>query len=211
MSSKMENIFSIFEKENPEPKSELNYVNDYTFLVAVMLSAQSTDKGVNKATEALFKVADAPDKMLNLGEEKLKEYIKTIGFYNNKAANVIKASQMLMDLHNGQVPNDQKALVALPGVGSKTAYVVRNELFDEEVIAVDTHVLRVSNRTGIAHGDKPVELEKELNKIIPVQFKKHAGDWLVLHGRYVCKARKPDCDNCKICEHCDYYQHNHIL
>jgi len=173
-------------------------------LVAVALSAQATDVGVNKATDALFKVIKTPQQMLDLGEAKLKDYIKTIGLYNTKAKNVIKAAQMLVDDHNGEVPNDQTALEKLPGVGRKTANVVRNIFFGEPTIAVDTHIFRVGNRTGLAPGKTPLEVEKKLLKVTPDQWKLHAHHWLILHGRYICKARKPDCAACDVIEYCAY-------
>ena len=198
-------IFTELRRQNPNPKCELDYINPYTLLVAVVLSARSTDKGVNKATEALFKVADNPKSMVELGEEGLKEYISTIGLYKNKAKFIIKLSQDLLDKHNGEVPNDQKALEALAGVGRKTANVVRNEIFEEPLFAVDTHVFRVSNRTGLATGDDVVEVEEKLIKTVPKEFAAKAGHWLILHGRYTCKARKPLCESCPITQFCKYY------
>lgn len=197
-------FFRRLEEDNPEPKGELNYTNPYTLLVAVALSAQATDVGVNKATEALFKVISTPQEMLDLGEAGLKEYIKTIGLYNSKAKNVIKAAQMLVDNHGGIVPNDQAALEKLPGVGRKTANVVRSMAWGVPTIAVDTHVFRVANRTGMALGKTVLEVEKKLLKVIPKEYLFHAHHWLILHGRYICKARKPDCAQCKVYDLCNY-------
>ncbi|WP_417793551.1 endonuclease III [Terasakiella pusilla] len=197
-------FFRRLEEDNPEPKGELNYTNPYTLLVAVALSAQATDIGVNKATEALFKVISTPQEMLDLGEAGLKEYIKTIGLYNSKAKNVIKAAQMLVDNHDGIVPNDQAALEKLPGVGRKTANVVRSMAWGVPTIAVDTHVFRVANRTGMALGKTVLEVELKLLKAIPKEYLFHAHHWLILHGRYICKARKPDCAQCKVYDLCNY-------
>lgn len=200
--SKIIEIFKRFESHNPEPKGELNSVNTYTLLVAVILSAQATDIGVNKATEALFKVADTPEKMVKLGLTKLKDHIKTIGLYNAKAENVIKMSQILIDQFDSQVPDNMDDLVSLPGVGRKTANVVLNIEFGHPTIAVDTHVFRVSNRLGIAKGETVEVIEQKLDKVIPAEFKRHAHHWLILHGRYICKARKPDCDGCFLNDIC---------
>jgi len=189
---------------NPEPRGELEYVNSYTLLVAVVLSAQATDVGVNKATRGLFKFADSPEKMLALGEARLREAIATIGLYNTKAKNVIGLSTLLIEKHGGEVPRDRAALEALPGVGRKTANVVLNIAFDEPTIAVDTHIFRVSNRTGLAPGKTPLAVEQGLVKKTPPQWKHHAHNWLILHGRYVCKARKPDCANCVVEDICGY-------
>ena len=188
----------------PEPKGELEYVNPYTLLVAVVLSAQATDVGVNKATGPLFKVADTPRKMLALGEARLKDFIKTIGLYNAKAKNVIALSRILGEQHGGEVPAERAALEALPGVGRKTANVVLNIAFGHPTIAVDTHIFRVGNRTGLAPGKTPLEVEKKLEKVVPEARKLHAHHWLILHGRYVCKARKPDCPACVIKDLCAY-------
>ena len=190
--------------ERPEPRSDLEFINPYTLLVAVVLSAQATDAGVNKATKPLFKKVDTAEKMVSIGEAKLKRYIKSIGLFNTKAKNVIKLSHFLIDEHNGQVPNDQKALEALPGVGPKTANVVRNVAFSEPTIAVDTHIFRVSNRTGLAPGKTPAQVEEKLVKRTPDHWKLHAHHWLILHGRYVCVARKPRCGACVIEDLCEF-------
>ena len=200
----VEEFFRRLKANDPEPEGELQYINPYTLLVAVVLSAQATDVGVNKATGPLFEVADTPEKMLALGEAKLREYIKTIGLYNTKAKNVIKLSQQLIDDHGGAVPRDREALEKLPGVGRKTANVVLNIAFGEPTIAVDTHIFRVGNRTGLAPGKTPLEVELKLEKVVPEGRKLHAHHWLILHGRYVCKARKPDCPACVIEDLCAY-------
>ncbi len=189
---------------NPSPKGELDYVDPFTLLVAVVLSAQATDVGVNKATGPLFKAADTPEKMLALGEARLKRHVKTIGLYNTKARNIIGLSRILVDRHGGQVPADRAALEALPGVGRKTASVVLNVAFGEPTIAVDTHIFRVSNRTGLAPGKTPREVEDGLDKRTPARWKRHAHHWLILHGRDVCKARKPLCADCVVRELCRY-------
>ena len=189
---------------NPSPQGELNWHNPYTLLVAVVLSAQATDVGVNKATGPLFKVANTPKKMIALGEAKVRNYIKTIGLFNTKAKNVIGLSHRLMDEFKGEVPRDREALESLPGVGRKTANVVLNVAFGEPTIAVDTHIFRVSNRTGLAPGKTPLEVEKGLLKRTPDKWKAHAHHWLILHGRYVCKARKPLCAECRVNEICRY-------
>lgn len=201
-SNKIIEIFKRFQAKNPEPKGELNSVNAYTFLVAVILSAQATDIGVNKATEALFKVADTPEKMVKLGLDKLKTYIKTIGLYNAKAENVIKMSETLIEKFNSKVPDNMDDLISLAGVGRKTANVVLNIEFGHPTIAVDTHVFRVSNRLGIAKGETVEIIEKKLDKAIPAEFKRHAHHWLILHGRYICKARKPECAGCFLNDIC---------
>ena len=188
----------------PEPKGELEYVNPYTLLVAVVLSAQATDVGVNKATRALFKAVTTPQQMLELGEAGLKAHIKTIGLYNAKAKNVIALSQMLLAEHGGAVPRDRDALEKLPGVGRKTANVVLNIAFGEPTIAVDTHIFRVGNRTGLAPGKTPLEVERKLEQVVPAARKLHAHHWLILHGRYVCKARKPDCFACVVTDLCAF-------
>lgn len=199
-----EEFFRRLWEDNPEPKGELNYTNPYTLLVAVALSAQATDIGVNKATEKLFQIVSTPQDMLDLGEAGLKEHIKTIGLYNSKAKNVIKAAQMLVDNHDGIVPNDQAALEKLSGVGRKTANVVRNIAWAVPTIAVDTHIFRVGNRTGLAKGKTPLEVEKKLIKAVPKTYMLHAHHWLILHGRYICKARKPECEQCKVYDLCAY-------
>lgn len=189
---------------DPEPKGELNYVNAYTLLVAVVLSAQATDVGVNKATGPLFEVVDTPEKMVALGETKLKGFIKTIGLFNAKAKNVIALSKMLVELHDSTVPEDRETLETLPGVGRKTANVVLNIAFGHPTIAVDTHLFRIGNRTGIAPGKTPLEVEKKLEKRTPPEFMQHAHHWLILHGRYLCKARKPDCWRCPVDDLCNF-------
>jgi endonuclease-3 len=191
-----EDFFARLKKLDPEPKTELNYVNPYTLLVAVALSAQATDKGVNKATAALFQKVTTPQQMLALGEEKLTEAIKTIGLYKGKAKNVIAAAKILAEKHGGKVPKDREALEELPGVGRKTANVVLNVAFGEPTIAVDTHIFRVSNRTGLAPGKDVVAVEAALEKIVPDAYRLHAHHWLILHGRYTCVARKPLCPTC---------------
>ncbi len=201
---KIQAFYENLRKANPEPKGELNYTNPFTLLVAVVLSAQATDVGVNKATGPLFKKADTPEKMASLGESKLKDYIKTIGLYNAKAKNVIKLSRMLIEDHASQVPEDREALEKLPGVGRKTANVVLNIAFGHPTIAVDTHLFRLGNRTGLAKGKTPLEVEKKLEKATPTEFMQHAHHWLILHGRYICKARKPDCPNCVVREQCGF-------
>ncbi|MEE9139840.1 MAG: endonuclease III [Alphaproteobacteria bacterium] len=200
----IEEAFRRFHAADPEPRGELRHTNPFTLLVAVVLSAQATDVGVNKATPALFEVADTPAKMIALGEERLRDFIKTIGLYNSKAKNVVKLSELLVRRHGGQVPRTREELEALPGVGRKTANIVLNIAFGEPAIAVDTHVFRVSNRTGLAPGKTPFEVEKKLAKAVPPAYRRHAHHWLILHGRYVCKARKPDCPNCLIRDLCAY-------
>jgi endonuclease-3 len=191
-----EEFFARLKKLDPEPKTELQYVNPYTLLVAVVLSAQATDKGVNKATAPLFKTVKTPEQMLALGEEKLADAIKTIGLYRGKAKNVIALSKILVEQHGGKVPKTREALQALPGVGRKTANVVLNVAFGEPTIAVDTHIFRVSNRTGLASGKDVVEVEEKLERVVPDAYKLHAHHWLILHGRYTCVARKPLCPTC---------------
>ena len=198
--------FGRFERANPEPKGELKSCNTYTFLVAVVLSAQATDEGVNRATGSLFALADTPEKMVALGEERLRELIKTIGLFRTKAKNVIGLSQALIARHGSAVPGNREALEALPGVGRKTANVVLNNCFGEATIAVDTHLFRVSNRTGLAPGATPRAVEDRLVKVVPAHYAHHAHHWLILHGRYVCKARKPECPRCVIADLCRYPQ-----
>ena len=200
----IEEMYRRFSDAKAEPRGELASVNPYTFLVAVVLSAQATDVGVNKATGKLFQEVDTPKKMLALGESRLRDHIKTIGLYNTKAKNVIGLSHILVERHGGKVPGERDALEALPGVGRKTANVVLNAAFGEPTIAVDTHIFRVGNRTGLAPGQTPLEVEKKLANRTPEQWKRHAHHWLILHGRYVCKARKPDCPNCSIRDLCGY-------
>ncbi len=200
----IEELYSRLSAADPEPEGELDYRNDYTLLVAVVLSAQATDVGVNKATKELFKIADTPAKMLKLGESKVRDYIKTIGLYRNKAKNVIGLSQKLIDEHGGEVPRDRDSLVALPGVGRKTANVVLNIAYGEPTIAVDTHIFRISNRLGLAPGKDVTAVEAALEKRTPAHWKRHAHHWLILHGRYVCKARKPECWHCIVNDLCGY-------
>ncbi len=197
-------FFTRLRAHNPDPQTELRYKNPYTLLVAVALSAQATDKSVNKATEPLFKIIDTPEKMVALGEAKLTGYIKTIGLYRTKAKNVIALSQALIDKHASQVPHDRDALEALPGVGRKTANVVLNVAFGEPTIAVDTHIFRVGNRTGLAPGKNPLEVELNLERVTPQEFRLHAHHWLILHGRYTCVARKPLCPTCVVNDLCRY-------
>jgi endonuclease-3 len=197
-------IFDRFAAADPDPRGELAFINPYTLLVAVVLSAQATDASVNKATEPLFKLVDNPAAMVKLGETKLKEYIRTIGLFNTKAKNVIRLSQMLIEQHGGAVPVDRDILETLPGVGRKTANVVLNVAFAHPTLAVDTHIFRVCNRTGLAPGKTPRAVEDGLEKVVPPERKLHAHHWLILHGRYVCKARKPDCPACLINDICRY-------
>jgi len=197
-------FFSRLQKENPNPKSELDYTNAYTLLVAVVLSAQSTDIGVNKATRKLFQVADTPQKMLNLGIDGLIDHIKTIGLYNNKAKNIMAAAEMLVNEHEDTVPDNREKLIKLPGVGRKTANVLLNVYFKQPTMAVDTHVFRVSNRTRLAPGKKPAAVEQALLQVVPKEFALHAHHWLILHGRYTCKARKPDCAGCLVYDLCQF-------
>ncbi|WP_081910264.1 endonuclease III [Thermopetrobacter sp. TC1] len=200
----IEEMMRRFAAANPNPTSELFWTNPYTLLVAVVLSAQMTDKGVNKVTEQLFKEVDTPEKMVALGEEKLAERIRSINYYKTKARNVIALSRALVEKYGGEVPHDRKALESLPGVGRKTANVVLNVAFGEPTIAVDTHIFRVANRTGLALGKTPQEVEKILLKVIPEKYRHNAHHWLILHGRYVCKARKPECERCIICDICKW-------
>jgi endonuclease-3 len=200
----IESFFARLEARDPAPRSDLNYLNSFTLLVAVVLSAQATDIGVNKATGPLFEVADTPQKMLELGEARVRDAIKTIGLYNNKARNVIALSRRILDDHGGAVPRGRAALEALPGVGRKTASVVLNVAFGKPTIAVDTHVFRVGNRTGLAPGKTPLAVELKLEKCIPDAYKLHAHHWLILLGRYVCKARKPECPACAVNDLCRF-------
>ena len=200
----IQSFFEVLRAANPEPTSELEYVNVYTLLVAVVLSAQATDVGVNKATRELFKKVETPEAMLALGEAGLKEHIKTIGLFNSKARNIVKLSEMLIREHESLVPGDRAALEKLPGVGRKTANVVLNVFFGQPTMAVDTHIFRVSNRTGLAPGKTPLDVELKLEKRVPREFRLHAHHWLILHGRYICKARKPDCPACPVIDYCAY-------
>ncbi len=200
----IEELFSRLSARNPEPQTELNYKNPYTLVVAVALSAQATDVGVNRATKALFETVDTPQKMLDLGEEALIGHIKTIGLYRNKAKNVIALSRILVERFGAEVPRDRESLESLPGVGRKTANVVLNVAFGEETIAVDTHIFRVGNRTGLAPGKTPEAVEDVLVKVVPGPYRRHAHHWLILHGRYICIARKPRCPVCPIADICKF-------
>jgi len=197
-------LFARLAELNPKPTTELEYRTPFELLIAVILSAQATDVGVNKATRRLFPVANTPEKILAMGEAKLKTYISSIGLYNSKAANVIATCRALVERHDGKVPKDRDALEALPGVGRKTANVVLNTAFGEPTIAVDTHIFRVANRTGLAPGETVRAVEDKLMKVVPPEYRLDAHHWLILHGRYVCKARKPDCPNCVIRDLCAY-------
>jgi len=201
---KRREIYERLAEQNPDPTTELHFKSNFELLVAVVLSAQATDVSVNKATAALFEVAGTPETMLALGEEGLKPYIKTIGLFNSKAKNIIETCGILLKRHRGHVPRDRKALEALPGVGRKTANVILNTAFGEPTIAVDTHIFRVSNRTGLAPGNTVLDVERRLNRVTPEKFKHHAHHWLILHGRYLCKARKPGCGACLIRDLCEY-------
>jgi len=200
----VETFFARLAAANPDPKSELVYRDPYTLLVAVVLSAQATDAGVNKATARLFAVADTPAAMVALGEDGVREHIKTIGLFNAKAKNVVALSRSLVEEHGGEVPPDRAALERLPGVGRKTANVVLNVAFAQPTIAVDTHIFRVGNRTGLARGKTPEEVERKLLRAVPAHWRRHAHHWLILHGRYVCKARKPACLTCPVADLCAY-------
>jgi endonuclease-3 len=202
--ARIDEIFARLAAANPKPKSELNYTNPFTLLVAVVLSAQATDVGVNKATPALFARADTPAKMAALGEERVRDLIKTIGLFRAKAKNIVALSRLLLERHGGEVPRTREELTALPGVGRKTANVVLNVAFHEPVIAVDTHIFRVSNRLPLAKGKTPEEVEAGLARIVPQKYLLHAHHWLILHGRYVCKARKPECPRCIIADLCRF-------
>jgi endonuclease-3 len=206
--SKRQEIFERLRANDPHPTTELHYGNPFQLLIAVMLSAQSTDVGVNRATRALFKKVKTPRAMLQLGEAGLKEYIKTIGLYNTKARNIIRTCSILVEQHQGKVPEDRAALEALPGVGRKTANVVLNTAFGQPTIAVDTHIFRVANRTGIAPGKTVNEVEQRLLRLVPDEFRKDAHHWLILHGRYTCIARKPRCQSCIISDLCEYRDKN---
>jgi endonuclease-3 len=202
--AEVEEAFRRFAAANPHPRTELHYVNPFTLLVAVVLSAQATDAGVNKATPALFKLADTPAKMAKLGETRVRDLIKTIGLFRTKAKNVVALSQQLVDQHGGAVPHDREALEALPGVGRKTANVVLNTAFGEPTIAVDTHIFRVANRTGLAVGKTPLEVETKLMEVVPKHYLPNAHHWLILHGRYTCVARRPLCEKCIIADLCKW-------
>ena len=202
--AEIEEAFRRFHAADPEPEGELEHVTPYTLLVAVVLSAQATDAGVNKATPALFTAADTPAKMAALGEAQVQELIKTIGLYRTKAKNVVALSKKLVEEHGGEVPRTREALEALPGVGRKTANVVLNIAFGEPTIAVDTHIFRVGNRTGLATGKTPFEVEMKLEAVVPTQYKRHAHHWLILHGRYICVARRPQCEKCLIADLCKW-------
>jgi endonuclease-3 len=202
--AEIEEAFRRFRSASPEPKGELAHINPFTLLIAVVLSAQATDAGVNKATPALFAAADTPQKMVELGEPRVQDLIKTIGLFRTKAKNVVALSRKLVEEHGGQVPRSREALEALPGVGRKTANVVLNIAFGEPTIAVDTHIFRVGNRTGLATGKTPFEVETRLEEVVPAEYKRHAHHWLILHGRYVCLARRPLCERCIIADLCKW-------
>lgn len=205
MNIKQRNLFfARLQAQNPEPSTELNYTTHFELLIAVMLSAQATDISVNKATVSLFKVANTPQAIWDLGEDKLKDYIKTIGLFNNKARNIIKTCDILLTEHNGEVPRERQALEALPGVGRKTANVILNTAFGEATIAVDTHIFRLANRTGLAPGKTVQEVEEQLLKKVPKKYRKNAHHWLILHGRYVCTARQPKCEICLVADLCEW-------
>jgi endonuclease-3 len=206
--AKRAEIFRRFQAANPNPETELEYSSPFELLVAVVLSAQATDKGVNLATCKLFPKANTPEKILALGDDGLKEYIKTIGLYQSKARHIIQTCRLLIDQHQSQVPANREELEKLPGVGRKTANVILNVAFGEPTMAVDTHIFRVANRTGIAPGKTPLEVEKKLLRHIPAEFMQHAHHWLILHGRYICQARKPQCFRCPILDLCDYKDKN---
>ena len=204
--SQRHDFFTLLREQNPDPTTELHYTSTFELLIAVILSAQATDIGVNKATDKLYPIANTPQAILDLGLDGLKSYIKTIGLYNSKAANVIKTCQQLLDLHQGDVPDDRDALEALPGVGRKTANVILNTVFKHPVIAVDTHLYRLSNRTGLAKGKTVRAVEDKLMKVVPKEFQLDAHHWLILHGRYVCIARKPLCNQCIVTHCCDEFR-----
>ncbi|MFQ5356507.1 MAG: endonuclease III [Mariprofundaceae bacterium] len=208
--ARVKEIFRLLQLANPEPKPELNYSTPYELLVAVVLSAQSTDVGVNKATAKLFPVANTAEAMRELGEEGLKPYISSIGLYNNKARHIVMASNILLQKHAGEVPADRESLQALPGVGRKTANVILNIAFGQPTIAVDTHIFRVSNRTGLAPGKTPLAVEQKLLQVVPEDMKHHAHHWLILHGRYICRARKPKCPVCPIWKECQWPQKDNL-
>jgi len=203
-SAKRREIYERLARENPAPTTELRYRSTFELLISVILSAQATDTSVNKATRELFKVANTPEALLELGEEALKAYIKTIGLFNSKARNLMKTAALLVEQYDGKVPRNRAGLEALPGVGRKTANVILNTAFGELTIAVDTHIFRLANRTKLAPGKNVLEVERRLDKFTPDEFKRHAHHWLILHGRYVCKARRPECGNCVIADLCEY-------
>lgn len=207
---KVREFFARLAAANPEPKGELDYATPYQLLVAVVLSAQATDKGVNRATRPLFRAHPTPQSMVELGEEGIADYIQTIGLYRTKAKNVARLSQLLLERHGGEVPHDRAALEALPGVGRKTANVVLNIAFKEPTIAVDTHIFRLGNRTGLAPGKDVEAVEQKLLKVVPVEFRLHAHHWLILHGRYICKAHTPDCPRCPVADLCAYKEKTHV-
>jgi endonuclease-3 len=206
----IDEVFSILQEDNPEPGTELTYVNDFTLLVAIILSAQSTDAGVNKATPALFKVASSPEAMLELGEDKLKVYIKSIGLFNSKAKNIIELSRILCERYESQIPECFETLTKLPGIGRKTAAVYLNTAHGVPIVGVDTHVFRVSNRIGLVKAKTIAETERKLTKTIPDKWKKYLNHWLTLHGRYVCKAKQPECDRCIIAQLCEFYTRSRL-
>lgn len=208
LTEQADKIFHILSKANPKPTTELKYTNDFTLLIAVVLSAHTTDLSVNKATQPLFELYDRPDKMLTLGEAGLKKYIQSIGLFNNKAKNIIALCKILITHYQGNIPNHFEELIKLPGVGRKTANVVLNCLYQRPTIAVDTHVFRVAKRLGLAYGQSPVKVEKELLQVVNKKWLHHAHHWLVLHGRYICKARKPNCIQCVLQAYCNYYKIN---
>jgi len=210
MKNKIKNIFLTLQKQDPQPKTELEYPNNFCLLIAIILSAQATDKMVNKATKELFKIADSPIKMLDLGLNNLKKYINIIGLFNSKANNIIKLCEILINNEDCEIPKDFDKLIKLPGVGRKTAAVFLNCAFNLPIIGVDTHIFRVANRLGIIKAKNVLEAEKQVNEKIPAKFKIHAHHWLILHGRYVCKARKPDCNNCRITNFCNTYLQNNV-
>ena len=202
--TKRSQIFARLQKQNPNPTTELKFKSEFELLVAVILSAQATDISVNKATQKLYKVANTPESIMRLGESRLKKYVQSIGLYNTKASNIIKTCKILIDQYDGVVPADREALESLPGVGRKTANVILNTAFGQPTIAVDTHIFRVSNRTGIENGKTVLEVEKRLLRLVPEEFKRNAHHWLILHGRYTCIARAPKCDDCIINDLCEY-------
>lgn len=203
---KVNKIFEILSKNNPNPKSELDYTNNFTFVVAVVLSAQSTDVGVNKATKSLFPNYDTPEKLLSLGIENFKKYIKTIGLYNSKAQNIINLCKNLIEKHNSKIPDNFEDLIKLPGIGRKSANVILNSIFNKPTIGVDTHIFRVANRIGLSRAKTPEKVEEDLLKLIPAKWLNNASHWLVLHGRYICKAKTPMCSTCPINKYCEFYK-----